>query len=143
MDALTLEQSGESHGRCECCGNASRTVWGYVHDSERTIAAYFVQWTIGSRDHFPNFDLLIGTWGQNEVNDRVLSSWMFNPDLGSFMIVDAATRPAAASPLCSHPLTREETLAAAGVKAMAAQCLDAVWLGDHRIDEIRGFANDA
>lgn len=118
-------------------------MWGYVHEPERTIAAYFVQWTIGSRDHFPNLDFLIGTWGNDQIKDRVLSSWAFNPGANEFMIIDAAERPAAKSALCSHALSRDETLSTQGVKSIATQCLDAVWLQDHRLDEIRKFAHDA
>jgi hypothetical protein len=140
---LSVEPTGESHGHCECCGNESRTVWGYVHDSEKTIAAYFVRWTVGQSEHLPNLDFLIGTWGNDNVNDRVLSAWLFNPSQNSFMITDAAQRPAAGSTLCSHALSRDETLALPGVKAIAASCLDAVWRQDHRIADIRGLANDA
>ncbi len=140
---LSVEPTGESHGLCECCGKASRTVWGYVHESERTIAAYFVHWTVGESEHLPNLDFLIGTWGNDKVNDRVLSAWLFNPSQNSFMITDAAQRPAASSTLCSHALSRDETLALPSVRAIAASCLDAVWLQDPRIAEIRAFANDA
>jgi hypothetical protein len=138
-----IEPSGESHGHCDGCGNASRTVWGYVHESERTVAAYFVQWTVGSSEHMPNIDLLIGTWGNDTVNDRILSAWQFNLSENSFMIIDAAGRPAASSTLCSHALSRDETLALPEVKSIAANCLDAVWQQDDRIAEVRGFANDA
>nr|AAK95983.1 unknown [Escherichia coli]FAA00065.1 TPA: hypothetical protein [Escherichia coli] len=140
---LTIEPSGESRGHCDCCGNSSRTVWGYVQDSERTICAYFVQWTVGAPDHFPNFDFLIGTWGDDAVSDKVLSSWLFNPEAGSFMIIDASSRPAAASDMCNHALSRAEVLAAPGMKSLASQCLDAVWIQDERVAEIRGWKNDA
>lgn len=140
---LTVEHAGESQGHCDCCGRASRTVWGYVHDAEKTVAAYFVQWTVGSAEHLPNLDFLIGTWGNDQVNDRVLSSWIFSPTHNSFMITDAAQRPAAKSRLCSHALTRDEILAMPELKATASACLDAVWLQDQRIRELRTLANDA
>jgi hypothetical protein len=140
---LHIEPSGERSGNCDCCGNASRTVWGYVHEGEKTVAAYFVQWTVGSSDHLPNIDFLIGTWGNDTVNDRVLSAWQFNPRENSFMIIDAASRPAASSTLCGHALSRDETLALPKVKSIAASCLDVVWQQDDRISEIRGPASDA
>jgi hypothetical protein len=140
---LSVEPTGESQGLCDCCGRTSRTVWGYVHSSDSTIAAYFVQWTVGASEHMPNLDFLIGTWGDNKVNDRVLSAWVFNPSHNSFMITDASKRPAARSSLCSRALNREETLSLPNVKAISASCLDAVWLQDQRIAEIRAFAHDA
>ncbi len=140
---LSVEPTGERHGHCDCCGNATSTVWGYVHNRERTVAAYFVQWTVGSAEHMPNFDFLIGTWGNDAVSDRVLSSWLFDPSNNSFMITDAKCRPAANSQLCSHALSREETLALPDLKAVASGCLDAVWLQDPRLAEVRAFANDA
>ena len=140
---LSVEPTGESHGHCDCCGNVSRTVWGYVHEAEKTVAAYFVHWTVGSAEHLPNLDFLIGTWGDGQVNDRVLSSWLYSPSHNSFMIADAAQRPAAKSELCSHALSRDETLSMPKLKAIAASCLDAVWLQDERIAEIRALADDA
>jgi hypothetical protein len=80
---------------------------------------------------------------QDKVNDRVLSAWVFNPSHNSFMITDASKRPAARSSLCSRALNREETLSLPNVKAISASCLDAVWLQDQRIAEIRAFAHDA
>ena len=140
---LSVEPTGESQGHCDCCGNVSRTVWGYVHEAERTVAAYFVHWTVGSSEHLPNLDFLIGTWGNDEINDRVLSAWLYSPDQNSFMITDASQRPAASSSLCSHALSREETLAMPQIKEVAASCLDAVWIQDVRIAEIRGAEDDA
>jgi len=112
-------------------------VWGYVHEGERTVAAYFVHWTVGSPDHFPNIDFLFGSWGNDEVNDRVLTSWVYNPHENSFMVIDSGARPAAKSTLCSHALRREEVLAAPGLKGLASRCLDAVWLQDERVRELR------
>jgi hypothetical protein len=140
---LVVEPSGESQGHCDCCGNLTRTVWGYLHEAERTVAAYFVQWTASSPDHFPNIDFILGTWGTEEANDRVLSSWQYNPGKDEFMIIDAASRPAAKSALCSHALSRDEVLSAPEVKKLASHCIDAVWLQEARIQEVRSFAHDA
>lgn len=139
---LTVEPTGENRGHCDCCGNASCTIWGYVHEADRTIAAYFVHWTSGSADHMPNIDFLIGTWGDDNVNDRVLSSWLYSPSHNSFMIIDAAQRPAARSELCSHALSRDETLSMPDIRNLAASCLDAVWLQDQRMMKVCHLAGD-
>jgi hypothetical protein len=141
MVELKVETAGEAGGVCECCGNETRTVWGYVHSGDHTVAAYFVQWTRGKSDHAPNFDLLIGTWGNPEVKDKKLASWVFNPDQagGSFMAVDGSNRPVARSELCSIVLTREQIIGDAELKDLCTSLIDAVWLGDSRIKEVTGF----
>lgn len=141
MDAaLRVQLGGESGGRCDCCGNETRTIWGYVHSSEQTIASYFVQWTRQAPKHFPNLDFLIGTWGDNGVNDRKLISWLYNPSAQSFMAIDSSKRPAASSPLCARALTREEVVSNASLMEQATQLIDAVWLGDPRVDEVKELA---
>lgn len=52
---------GEHDSQCECCGTASRCVWGFVHEGPRTVASYWVHWTLGHLDeHGANFDLAVG-----------------------------------------------------------------------------------
>jgi len=145
MKQLRVEISGESGGYCDCCGNATRTIWGYVHEHDRTIAAYFIQWTRNRADHFPNFDFLIGTWGDENLKDKVLVSWLFDPTRpgGSFMAIDSADRPAADSDLCNRTLTREQLIGDPDMLASAKTLIDAVWLGDPRLEEIRRFTTDA
>src|SRR5262249_28705133 len=65
MNELTIEPSGsKDFGPCECWGGQSRTVWGHAHGPAGTVAAYFVQWTLGQVDrHGAHFDLIIGKWG--------------------------------------------------------------------------------
>ncbi|MGV3768551.1 MAG: hypothetical protein ACO1NM_00825 [Sphingobium phenoxybenzoativorans] len=72
-DGLTVEQLDESGGLCDCCGQASRTVWGLVHHEEITVAAYWMQWTVGHlNDPGANLDLILGSWGDNTAaSDRV------------------------------------------------------------------------
>jgi hypothetical protein len=141
MAEFKVETAGEAGSGCECCGDETRTVWGYVHSGDQTLAAYFVQWTQGKSEHAANFDFLIGTWGDPEVKDKRLASWVFNPKQagGSFMAVDGSSRPAARSDLCSLVLTREQIIGDAELKSLRTSLIDAVWLGDSRIKEIRGF----
>jgi len=136
---LKIEPSGESEGVCECCGNVSKTVWGYVHAPERAIAAYFVQWTHGNGEHPSNFDFLIGTWGDETVHDKRLVSFAYRAsghDEGGFMAIDSGNRPAASSPLCARATTRDEVIHDSDLMGLATALIDAVWL-DPRIDEVR------
>ena len=52
---------------------------------ERIVASYFLQWTRGTPGHFPNLDFLIGTWGDDTINDRKLVSWLYSPKATSFI----------------------------------------------------------
>jgi hypothetical protein len=47
-------------GPCDCCGNMTQRVWGYVYDNDAALAAYFVEWTPGHVEQSANFDLIVG-----------------------------------------------------------------------------------
>jgi hypothetical protein len=142
-DLLRVEPSGESSGRCDCCGNETRTIWGHVRSGEKIIACYFLQWTRHAPKHFPNLDFLVGTWGDDSVHDRKLVSWLFIPAGPSFRAIDSATRPAAKSPLCAKTLTREDVIHDSNLMDFSTELIDAVWLGDPRVQEVKELANDA
>ncbi len=147
MGDFRVEPTGASEPtHCECCGNTSKTVWGFVYRNDVATAAYFVQWTENSAKHKPNFDLLIGTWGDDQVNDKKLVSWLYNATQqagGSFMAIDSSTRPAAASALCDQALTREQAISDSKLMEISTSILDAILLNDDRIDEVKILASDA
>jgi len=136
---IAVEPDGESGGTCECCGKETRTIWGYLSADQQTIAAYFVQWTRHNPEHYPNIDFLIGTWGDGAPDDRKLVAWQFNPALNSFRLIDSASRPAAQSTLCNASLTRDQILADSEFKELTTLLLDAVWLDDPRLSEVRAL----
>src|SRR5215468_11817086 len=99
LETITLEAGG-SHdsGRCECCGNMTRRVWGYLYDHDVPTAAYYVTWTAGRIDHGANFDLVLGKWGEGaSPKDRsfVAAEFRWVPSGRSFMVIDAEGRPLA------------------------------------------------
>ena len=145
MTDLELEVSGESSGTCDCCGNTSKTVWGYLHSPKRTLAAYFVQWTVNAPQHPPNFDFLFGTWGDDKVHDKRLASFAFrsSPEGGSFVAIDSASRPSARSAMCTRALTRDEVVNNPELMEMLTSLIDTVWLNDPRIADIKYVGNDA
>ena len=125
---LAVDRTGERRGRCDCCGHERRTVWGNISSTGEMIACYFVQWTKGYPEHDPNRDF---------PHDRVLVSWVYSASRNEFMLIDGASRPAARSDLCSRALTREQVLSNPDLVRIAKSALDAVWLSDARIEEIR------
>src|SRR6267142_2265097 len=90
---LSLEPSGSQGGLCDCCGTSTQCVWGVVRHPLGLLAAYFVAWTVGKKDHGATFDLIVGPWGEGAVPEgRAAVSLQYGvtdegPHLG---IVDAA-----------------------------------------------------
>jgi hypothetical protein len=144
---LHIEIGGENKPTlCECCGNETKTIWGYIYDGDNAVSAYFVQWTCNKKEHSPNFDFLIGTWGDDFINDKKLISFIYNPtneDGGEFMVIDSSERPAANSALCTVALSREEVINDGDIMGSVTDMIDAIWLGDPRIEEIKNFGKNA
>jgi hypothetical protein len=125
----------ESRGFCDCCGNETRTIWGDLADDKRTLAIYYVQWTAGSKEHWPNFDLIVGPWGDGtSPSDRVLVSLAYYPSRNEFMVIDG--RGARYTKLCARALTRADVIGTSLATEIFA-LVDALWLTEPRLAEIR------
>jgi hypothetical protein len=127
-------------GPCSCCGNMSRTVWGFVHSPDETIAAYFVQWTLNKPEHRAIFDLILGQWGEETKHNRQAISMEYRifDGQGSFMVIDASTRETANSELVGVALNREQVIGKSIVER-AFSIVDAIFMKDERIEEIRNW----
>jgi hypothetical protein len=139
---VELEAAGTKDlGPCECCGNLSRTVWGYLHDGPRTVAAYYVQWTLGRvPEEGAHFDFIVGSWGDGTTRaDRVAIAMelQWTPQGPSFMVIDAATRPVAHSELIGKVLARAEVIGHPMADTVFGLA-DVVWISDDRIAEVSG-----
>ena len=55
------------------------------------------------------------------------------------MAIDSSERPAANSDLCSVALSREQVVNDGDIMSIVTDMIDAIWLGDPRIEEIRNF----
>lgn len=119
----------------------SRTVWGFVHLADSTIAAYFVQWTLNNPDHGANFDLIIGQWGEGTTshNRQTLSmAYRVDEGQGSFMVIDASDRMTANSDLADTNLIRSDVIGKP-IADFAFAIVDAIIFKDERIKEIRNW----
>ena len=129
----------KEHSPCSCCGNMSRTIWGFVHTPDATIAAYFVQWTLNNPENGANFDLIIGHWGEkSEPNQRQAVSVEYRvfDGHGSFMVIEASTRPVASNKLAGEILSREQVIDKP-VAERAFAIADAIFMRDERVEEVR------
>lgn len=135
---LVVEPAGESSGACECCGNVSRRVSGWIHAGERTVAAYAIRWTPGHvQENGAEIDLIIGAWGEeSSAADRVgVSLVHFEREDGPWgSVTDAAERPLLKSDLVGSRLRRDEVVGTP-LAAQVFSLVDAVYLQDARLLE--------
>jgi hypothetical protein len=142
VEVLRVEPTGTNdYGPCECCGNNSRCVWGFIQGAVVTVAAYFVHWTLTRvMDHGANFDLIMGKWGDGaSARDRSLVSLAYRLfDTGpQFMVIDGHQRPSAKSELVGHVLRRDEVVGQPIAK-QAFAVVDAILAQDSRVLELLG-----
>ncbi|HUO80024.1 MAG TPA: hypothetical protein VMU00_07760 [Steroidobacteraceae bacterium] len=124
---------------CACCAGPGELVWGFVNDAgSGPVCVYYVHWTLGRADHGAHFDLIVGPWGAGTgPADRIGVSLVYRRDVGAFTVIDAAERPfAEAQRLFSRALGREEVVTTP-IAASVYRLVDAIWLGDSRIGELR------
>ncbi|HJU69777.1 MAG TPA: hypothetical protein VJ650_16165 [Gemmatimonadaceae bacterium] len=137
---LKVEPTGAKEHACGCCGSVSRTVWGLVHGEAATLAAYFVSWVPGNQAHDASFDLVVGRWGDDtSARDRQAVSLAYRASAGSFMVVDAATRPVNNPQVAATALLRDEVVGhPIGEQVFAIT--DAIFEKEERIEEIRRWS---
>ncbi len=133
-----VEPTEESSSYCDCCGNQTRSVWGFVHEGEGTVAAYFVHWTVGKsiEDHPANYDLIYGSWGDGtDAKHRCAISLIhFETDgVPGVSVIDAKSRAIADSDLISSALGREDVVGTPLAEHVFA-IFDAVILQDSRLE---------
>ena len=141
---LQVEQTGNKEfGPCSCCGNMSRTIWGFVHSHNSTLAAYFVQWTLNNPQHGANFDLIVGAWGKGtDAQDRKAVSLEYRviEHRGEFMVIDASARPVADPSMAKETLRRDQIIGRPLAQEIFA-IVDAIIVKDERIREIQSWSN--
>ena len=137
---LTIETSGEkSFGPCDCCGQMTQRVWGFVYEADAALAAYFVEWTPGHEASSAIFDLIIGAWGDGTDNGgrKVVSLEFRRLESGpAYMVIDAKTRPTANSGVISEALSRDGVLGTPVANEVYRVC-DAIYLQEPRLAWLR------
>lgn len=127
--------------KCPCCGNASRQVWGLVHEGQDIKAAYYVNWTLGHiRTHGADIDLILGGWGEDATPTmRTAVSMKYfinNNDEWAVSVIDAETRPVAQNTLAGRALSRNNVIGTP-LAQEAFPVVDAVLAQDERIAGLR------
>jgi len=140
MSELTIEQVNSSdYGPCSCCGDMSRSVWGYVHGQYNPRAAYFVHWTMGQvPKHGAHIDLILGYWGENSTAEQrcAISLEYHLTDTGpGVIVIDAHGRNHADGTLAKDVFSREDVLSDPIADEVFAIC-DVVLTQDDRLTEL-------
>lgn len=92
-------------------------------------------------DHNVNVDLIIAAWGEGTTpKDRFLASLLYRPsaDGGSFMVTNARSRLPAKQEVCGRAMERAEIVGTPLAQEVFA-LLDALWLSDPRLAEVRAL----
>ena len=129
----------KTFGPCDCCGEMTSRVWGYVYQGNDALAAYYVEWTPGHDGKQANFDLIIGIWGEDtSASDRQAIAVEFRKlDTGpAFRVIDTKYRAVSKSALVGMALDRESVIGTPFATQSFAIC-DLIYLEDPRISELR------
>ena len=132
---LTIEPDGEKfHGACPDCGEATRSVWGYVSTEAEARAVYYIRWTDFHVERGAQIAVSIGTWGEasRPVERAVFGvECRIDRETGrAFMLVDAESMPWE-DPFLGMKLTRNQALADAR-KSEVLEILDRIVVDDPR-----------
>lgn len=139
--ALAVEPLKSAEGRCDCCGTATRRVWGAVSQDGGSLAAYYVGWTVERPDHGARFELVVGSWGEEaDAGERawVELEYRLVDGEGAFMVVDAAGPDDAKAGLAATALRRDDVIGTPLAPQVFA-IVDAVIMKDARLEELRGW----
>jgi hypothetical protein len=132
---VKIEPDGEKfHGPCPDCGEATRSVWGYVSTEDAARAVYYIRWTDFHLERGAQLGISIGVWGDGS---RPIDRALFGVEcrIGetgpAFMLVDAASVPWSADAFLGMSLTRPQALADSR-KAEVFEILDRIVEADPR-----------
>jgi len=133
---LRVNQTSQTSFECSNCRTTTRRFWGEIVENAQTQAVYYVTWCKQSSEHYPRFDLLIGSWGDNtSADDRHLVAVEFRVVAGepSFMVIDAQIDRY--RPLASMALRRSDVIGTPD-QSRVFDMVDAIWFGDWLIEEM-------
>jgi hypothetical protein len=98
---------------------------------------YYVQYTVGSAEHLPVIDVIVGPWGEGTSPDeRVLVTLAYKPGPGGgLMVIDGAGRPSDRRELCGRALARADVVGTPLAKDVF-HMVDHVFLQDPRMHDV-------
>ncbi len=71
MAKITIEPGEAKESTyCECCGNKTETVYGFVYNNNDAYAVYFASWTIGHLERGVTMAIGLGGWAEGGIPDQ-------------------------------------------------------------------------
>ncbi len=140
--SVIIEQTGSNDtGVCDCCGRASRSVWGLASSATEGLAVYYVHWTLGHvLDRGANIDLIVGRWGNGTMaadRSAVALAYRLLDSGPAMMAIDAGSRSFSQNSLVGRVLGRSDVVGTP-LAQQAFAIADAVLAQDGRVAELLG-----
>lgn len=140
---LLIEEDGRSTGRCECCQNETISLSGFVSTETESLAAYFIAYTNGQPKHGAEFTFVVGKWGDAAMaKDRFVIVMHHFPEQGFMIDSDIVEKKSNMQELASNFLNRDDIIGSKFADTLFSM-VDAVYMKDSRLDEIRNWKADA
>lgn len=120
MARITIEP-GEAHEAtsCECCGNKTETVHGFVYNNDDAYAVYFASWTIGHSERGVTMAIGLGEWGDGAASSQRRSIGLqcrTTDDEIQFMVIEPDQSPWGRKEFLGRMLPRETALQDSAIK---------------------------
>ena len=140
---LLVEEEGRSTGVCDCCQNETISLSGFVSTEAESLAAYFIAYTNGQPEHGAEFTFVVGNWSEDAMaKDRFVIVLHHFPEKGFMLDSDFAEKKANMRELASNFLNREDIIGSEFADTLFS-IVDAVYMKDSRLDEMRNWKADA
>lgn len=105
--ALSIDERVVRPKTCQQCGRSYENINGFVYEDGAAHSIYFAA-CHGHPEHDAWIDVVLGTWGENDVHDHVTFSCELRSDGAA--AVDATVSVEGVSDLFGRKLTRDEAL---------------------------------
>ena len=141
--SLLVEEDGRSTGLCDCCQNETISLSGFVSTESESLAAYFIAYTNGQPDHGAEFTFVVGKWGEEAMaQERFVIVMHHFPEKGFMIDRNIEEKKANMRELASNFLNREDIIGSRFADTLFS-IVDAVYMKDSRLDEMRNWKADA
>jgi hypothetical protein len=114
MSDYRIEPGSLSSGTCDCCGERSTSLTGFVYRDESERAVYYLRWTVGKPDDGAVLAIAIGAWtGDAPPSQRacVGLECQLVDGAPAFRVIDAVDTPWGDVAVLGKKLTRAQALA--------------------------------
>jgi hypothetical protein len=127
---------------CECCGNKTLTVHGFVYNNNNAYAVYLACWTVGHPERGVAMAIGLGEWGEGASPDQRRSVGLecrTTDNQIQFAVIDPEQSPWGRTEFLGRMLPRDTALKDAEIKEF-------FHIAEHVVQEdprVSSFINEA